>query len=81
MLIKFQLIPGDIVFVGSDGRDDIRIGESRIMNEDETLFLKSVTDSKGNLQELVRILESTGEISDDLSIIRIGYREKEISQS
>ena len=81
VLIKFQLIPGDIVFVGSDGRDDIRIGESRIMNEDETLFLKSVTDSKGNLQELVRILESTGEISDDLSIIRIGYREKEISQS
>ena len=70
-----QLEPGDVLIVGSDGRDDIILGYDehggRIINEDEFLFLKSVEESSGNLDQLVAKLESYGEIMDDLSLMRI----------
>ncbi len=70
-----QLEPGDILIVGSDGRDDLILGYDqhgdRIINEDETLFLRSVEDAQGDLATLVEKLEAKGEIMDDLSIMRI----------
>lgn len=70
-----QLEPGDVLFVGSDGRDDIILGYDqhggRIINEDETLFVRSVEETGGDLIALVDKLEATGEIMDDLSIMRI----------
>lgn len=76
-----QLEPGDILLVGSDGRDDIILGHDehggRIINEDETLFLSIVEESGGDMQAIVRALESHGEIMDDLSLMRIErYREE-----
>ncbi|MCE9597098.1 MAG: SpoIIE family protein phosphatase [Spirochaetia bacterium] len=73
-----QLRAEDIVFLGSDGRDDIRLtrddGESE-MNEDEGLFLDLLVKSQGSLDTLVSLLASSGEITDDLTLIRIAYRE------
>jgi len=75
-----QLDPGDVVFLGSDGRDDIRFVEEdgrRTMNEDESFFLNLSTRSEGNLEKLIDLIEASGEITDDLTLIRIGYREDE----
>jgi HAMP domain-containing protein len=70
-----QLAPGDVLIVGSDGRDDIILGFSdegdRIINEDEFLFLRNVEETDGKIPELVDKLESLGEIMDDLSLMRI----------
>ena len=76
-----QLEPGDVLYVGSDGRDDIILGYDehgdRIINEDETLFLRIIEESEGNITEIVSGLEKRGELMDDLSLIRIErYREQ-----
>ncbi len=80
----FQLKQGDVVILGSDGRDDIMIGTeedgTRIINEDENLFLKVVVEADGDLQRIEKILRQRGEITDDLSLIRIFRHEKGQSQ-
>lgn len=72
----FSFLEGDVLIVGSDGRDDIGLGiteEGRNINEDETLILKLVENAKSNLQNLVGEIKSMGEITDDLSLLRIEY--------
>lgn len=70
-----QLEPGDVLFVGSDGRDDIILGYDehgdRIINEDETLFLRIIEENGGRVTDIVGAIEQRGEIMDDLSIMRI----------
>ncbi|MCB1160523.1 MAG: hypothetical protein KDK45_23690, partial [Leptospiraceae bacterium] len=65
----------------SDGRDDLNISTEKSLykkiNEDETLFLRSVEKSKGSLEELVRFLKETGDLTDDLSLIKVHYLEEE----
>ncbi len=75
-----QLEPGDVLIVGSDGRDDIILGYDqsggRIINEDENLFLRTVEETNGDINAMVSKIESLGEIMDDLSLMRIErYRE------
>ncbi|MDZ4728303.1 MAG: SpoIIE family protein phosphatase [Leptospira sp.] len=73
----FSLEHDDVLFVGSDGRDDIVVGQddtgNRLMNEDETQFLKHVEYAKGNLTSLIERLRTIGELSDDLTIMRIEW--------
>lgn len=73
----FYLEDGDVVIMGSDGRDDLILGTDhegqRIINEDETLFLRHVEKSEGKLDALVDCLKQAGDLSDDLSFIRIEY--------
>ncbi|TGK00775.1 serine/threonine-protein phosphatase [Leptospira semungkisensis] len=81
----FHLEPDDILIVGSDGRDDLELqvanGE-RVINEDESLFLKAVESSNGDLQSVLDTLERKGKITDDLSLLRIEYDPgKEIKRS
>lgn len=74
---NFKLSPGDILIAGSDGRDDLNFGKDgdRNLNEDETLFLRLVEESRGSLESLVQLIEFQGELTDDLSLIRIGFQE------
>ncbi|MEM7182514.1 MAG: SpoIIE family protein phosphatase [Spirochaetota bacterium] len=72
---KFKLLPGDIVLLGSDGKDDIRLPETAQVNEDETLFLQSVEDSRADLPRIIDILKSSGELIDDVSLLRIECKE------
>ncbi|MCC5815302.1 MAG: SpoIIE family protein phosphatase [Leptospira sp.] len=78
----FQLNPDDVILIGSDGRDDIMYGQNehgeRIINEDETEFLKRVEEGDGNLEKIEEYLLKQGELTDDLSLIRIGYKEGSI---
>ncbi len=77
----FQLEPGDIVIAGSDGRDDIEVGRNkddiRIINEDETEFLRRVEEGRGELALTVERIHEHGELTDDLSLLRIAYRHNE----
>lgn len=70
-----QLEEGDILFAGSDGKDDIITGKDEfgqnIINSDETKFLNIVEKAKGDLQEIYSLIKESGEISDDLSILKI----------
>ncbi len=78
-LRTLHLRDGDIIIAGSDGRDDIMIGRDeetgmRIINEDETMFLDCVEEGKGDLNNIVENIRDRGELTDDLSLIKIHYR-------
>jgi hypothetical protein len=73
-----QLMPGDVFFAGSDGRDDIKLGMdeesgSRIINEDETMFLRHVETGKGNIEDIAAAVSASGELTDDFSLVRIQF--------
>lgn len=77
-ILEYNLSPGDVIYVGSDGRDDINLpqdGNAWTMNEDETVFLRVVETAKGDLDSVVNQIHKLGALSDDLSLIRIGYQE------
>ncbi|TGM23577.1 stage II sporulation protein E, partial [Leptospira selangorensis] len=73
----FPLETGDILFIGSDGRDDLVLEETgdgnRFINEDETKFLEVVEKSKGNLDSIVENLLEVGSFSDDLTLLRLEW--------
>lgn len=73
----FVLEQGDVLFIGSDGRDDLILETgsdgSRVMNEDETKFLQVVGESKGELEQIVENLQSIGSFSDDLTLLRLEW--------
>jgi putative methionine-R-sulfoxide reductase with GAF domain len=77
-----QLDPGDVIILGSDGRDDVLIGfdestGNRIINEDETLFLRHVEAAKGSPREIASEVAKSGELTDDLSLMRVCYLGKD----
>ncbi|MCE9501884.1 MAG: SpoIIE family protein phosphatase [Leptospira sp.] len=76
---KFQLMPGDAVIIASDGRDDLDLTPNepiRTINDDETLFLKRVEEGKGVISEIEKRIKEIGVITDDLSLLRIGFKEE-----
>lgn len=77
----FQLEKGDVLILSSDGRDDIDLTpdeDFRTINEDENLFLRVVEEGKGNVEAIEAIIRSKGEITDDFSILRLGFQENEM---
>ena len=78
-VLALRLRPNDVLFFGSDGRDDLQLGirrdGSRRINEDESRFLRLIEEAEGDLPRLVRLIYGSGEITDDLSLMRITYRE------
>ncbi|GEM_PF-3492663 len=75
-----QLKPGDTVFIGSDGRDDLVIAYDekgqRIINEDEYEILKRVEEAGGNLAKVEQQIERNGLFTDDFSMIRLFWNKK-----
>ncbi|TGJ98353.1 hypothetical protein EHQ53_01100 [Leptospira langatensis] len=76
-LKTFLLKPGDSIILGSDGRDDISIKKPETgmqeINGDIELFLKAVRKGKGDLVEIKDFLVNQGDLTDDLSLMRISY--------
>ncbi len=74
-----QLEPKDVIIMGSDGRDDLLLGYdeegARIINEDEKQFLRIVEEADGQLDKIRELLDNYGELTDDLSFLRIGFKE------
>ncbi|MBL0953723.1 MAG: SpoIIE family protein phosphatase [Leptospira sp.] len=73
---QFQLQPNDVLFIGSDGKDDLLTkneeGEWEVLSEDEN-FLEIVENTKGKLDSIINEIDSIGQVIDDISIIRISY--------
>lgn len=80
----FRLLPGDVIISGSDGRDDLLLfseqseSNHRQINQDENLILSYVEQGKGELETIFQVLTKNGEITDDLSLIRVFYKGLEI---
>ncbi len=75
----YPLKPGDVLIIGSDGRDDILTSSEnklRVINDDENLFLSHVRSGMGNLEEIYKSILTTGELTDDMSLLRIGFLEE-----
>ncbi len=73
----FKLQKGDVIFAGSDGRDDIALGRDEMgnsmINQDETMFLRIIEKSGGDLRQIREELQKAGDITDDLSLVRIVF--------
>lgn len=76
-LNEFQLNPGDVLLIGSDGRHDLnsRVASieaaRRISIVDQ--FPAIVAEAGGDLEKIVLRLEEIGELADDLSLLKIEY--------
>ncbi|MCB1177979.1 MAG: SpoIIE family protein phosphatase [Leptospiraceae bacterium] len=74
---KFQLVSGDLILFGSDGKDDIDLtpNESyRSINEDENLILHLVEETEASLEKIEGMLKAKGNIPDDLSIMKVSFQ-------
>ncbi|TGK11689.1 HAMP domain-containing protein [Leptospira fletcheri] len=75
-VLKTNLEPGDVIIIGSDGKDDLDLTperEVRTINEDEMLFLQFVEKGNGDLVRIEEEIREYGELTDDLSLLRIEY--------
>lgn len=85
LIDQIQLKPGDVVILGSDGRDDIALptteSGARVINEDESLFLKHVEAADGRLKEIYELIAASGEITDDLSLVRVQFNAPQEAKS
>ncbi|MCB1178179.1 MAG: SpoIIE family protein phosphatase, partial [Leptospiraceae bacterium] len=73
---EFQLLKGDSFFIGSDGKDDLEIYDyskkESIISSNENRILSLIEKSEGDLTKLIKYINNSGSIIDDLSIIKIG---------
>ncbi|MCB1192100.1 MAG: SpoIIE family protein phosphatase [Leptospiraceae bacterium] len=80
----FQFEEGDVIIAGSDGRDDILLktesNGARVINEDQTIILKRVEEGKGDLEQIYQKIIEHGELTDDLSLLRIEYKKQNITK-
>jgi tetratricopeptide (TPR) repeat protein len=80
----FQLMAGDTIVVGSDGRDDVMLGVdeygNRIINEDETWFLKRIEESNGDINAIYEKMKLISEITDDISLIKITFKPEGVNE-
>ncbi len=51
--------------------------KNRIINEDESLFLRMVEEGKGDLSKIYRAITKQGELTDDISLLKVAYTKKE----
>jgi len=76
-----QLLPGDVIIAGSDGRDELFLGiderGNSIINENEGEFLKRVEEGDGDLWRIFRRILRYGRLTDDISLLRISYSSPE----
>lgn len=76
---EFPLQPGDVLIIGSDGKDDVLRLDANgkwEVNSDDEIFLHLVESTEGNLLAITKQIESLGQVIDDISLIRICYLPK-----
>ena len=75
---SYLLEEGDVLFAGSDGRENILVlkngTDPPVVNQDESLFLEIVDQARGELYKIPEVIRARGAIIDDLSLIQISYR-------
>ncbi len=76
-----ELEEKDVIFVGSDGKDDIELTNSKgehYVNEDETLILKNIEKNEGALDLIIQEIKNSGKLIDDISLMSFHCLEKRI---
>lgn len=74
----FQLMPGDVIITGSDGRDDLMLKKNdgtEFMQEDESEFLRRVEEGEGDIDKIANLIPKYGKIVDDFSLLRVSFNE------
>jgi len=74
----FNLMPGDVIITGSDGRDDLVLRNQdgvEFIQEDEQQFLMRVEEGDGKLSRIALRVKETGALMDDFSLLRISFDE------
>lgn len=78
-ILEYKLEKGDVLLVGSDGRDDIDISKPndkvRAININYDLILEITEKAKGTISGMMDCLPLYGEQTDDISFIRISILE------
>lgn len=64
-----HLKPGDMLFAGSDGKDDLEIAGS--IESDDERFIKIVETARGDLAKIRAEIDKAGLRTDDLSLVRL----------
>lgn len=64
-----RIAPKDVLLIGSDGKDDLLVGNS--MNEEAELFLRIAEAAGSDPETMLGLIRESGEILDDISIVRI----------
>ena len=75
-ILSFQMRNNDVIFCGSDGKDDVKYFDEEDpekINEDEFRIFSIITEASGQLNEILRILESKGNLTDDISILKLTF--------
>lgn len=65
---------GDSIYFGSDGKDDILLSENgheQTFNDDEGFFLRMITESGEQPEEIFRNSRKSGTIIDDYSLLKL----------
>ncbi|HRP69336.1 MAG TPA: SpoIIE family protein phosphatase [Turneriella sp.] len=74
----FMFQEGDVIILGSDGRDDVIVGydehKQPVINQDDDNFLTIVRMEAGDLTRIYQRLKKTSEIVDDISLVRVEYQ-------
>lgn len=73
----FQMQKGDVLISGSDGKDDFLFFDPELemvrMNFDTNNFLERVEVSRGDLNQIMKLTEQVGEVTDDISLLRVEF--------
>ncbi|MDZ4727731.1 MAG: PP2C family protein-serine/threonine phosphatase [Leptospira sp.] len=74
---NFQMLSGDVLFIGSDGKDDLVVGiqesgERKIAHEEE-IFMDLIEKFSGDLEKVVNDIHNHFELTDDFSVIKISF--------
>ncbi|MEM7184158.1 MAG: SpoIIE family protein phosphatase [Spirochaetota bacterium] len=74
-IAQMQMQMGDVLLIGSDGKDDLLAkGDlERNINDDETLFLRMVEKAQGDLQAIYDSITEIYELIDDFSLLAVSY--------
>jgi hypothetical protein len=76
----FQLLSGDSIFIGSDGKDEILLkeleSEEMSINTDDTMILRFIQDNDGNLDKIKEDIFEKGKIIDDFTLMKISFDSK-----
>ncbi|GIX43178.1 MAG: hypothetical protein KatS3mg129_2911 [Leptospiraceae bacterium] len=73
----FSLLNDDIIIFGSDGKDDIKLKNGNI-NHDEYLILNIIEECEADLEKIYRKMIEIGELTDDLSLLKIHFNSKKV---
>jgi serine phosphatase RsbU (regulator of sigma subunit) len=72
---KILLKKDDILFFGSDGKDDILLfnteNNTREINSNDQLFLECLEEAKGDLHKVLPAIEKRGALMDDFSLLSV----------